>query len=963
MLTLRELRLIEPGTTGSNSRGRHFVQSAVLLLLMLVAHSIPAFVQADDAADPAQVAFFENRVRPLLVEHCLDCHGPKKQEGDVRLDSIVSSRAKISSGHVILPGKSAESRLFKVIEYRDDDIQMPPKGKLSEVAIADLKRWIDAGAVWPKSEQDVAPSGDNLRDPQVAREKHWAFQPLNESPPPSVKNRSKVKTPVDQYILHKLEGAGLDLSSAADKAKWIRRVTFDLHGLPPTFAEVQAFMADRSPSAEETVINRLLDSPRYGERWGRHWLDVARYADTKGYVFTDEHRYPYAYTYRDWVIQAFNSDMPYNEFVKYQLAADQVDAGPDKMHLAALGFLTTGRRYLNNTHDIIDDRIDVTMRGFLGMTVQCARCHDHKFDPVSIDEYYGFYGIFQASYEPEELPEIGKPGDSQAYKEFLEELAKREKVVDEAEQKYFEKVQHSMRHRVGEILQLLIKQSSPARDDAQMKIEGEEPQPRMVNQWRDWLNNHRDRNQLVFGVWYDTFGLKAGEFSSRLDELITKAKASGEESKPVHPLLLKKLEEKKPANLYDLARLYGELFREIDGAWQENLKQNPDSKAFVDGSQEQLRVVLYGDASPTKWTINEARQAFDRAMNDDLRAKRRKVEELKVTSPGAPPRAMVLLDREKIGGQRVFQRGNPGRQGNEVQRQFLKVLNPAGAPFKKGSGRLELAEAITGSAQHLAARVMVNRVWQQHFGNGLVRTASDFGIRGEPPSHPELLDYLAREFIRSGWSVKKLHRLILKSAVYRQASTPSEKSLTVDPENRLLSYMPRQRLSLEAMRDSMLFVSQTLDESRGGRPFGSLTDPKEHRRTVYALINRNDLPGTFRAFDFADPDASAPARPQTTVPQQALFFLNSEFVADQTRLLAASIKVPANDGDKAVTELYKRVLSRVPTPEEKKLAVEFVMTGSTGKPAENAEKKDQHLTPWQQLAQVLLMTNEYVFVD
>jgi cytochrome c553 len=914
-------------------------------------------VCGEDAANPASEAYFENKIRPLLVEHCIDCHGPKNQEANVRLDSAAHAFAKIDSGHLIVVGKSGESRLKRVVEYRDDDIQMPPKGKLSDAAIAELSAWIDAGAKWPKKEGEPTDAGPNLRDPQVAREKHWAFQPFSQALPPKVKSRAKIKTPIDQFLLAKLEEVGLDLNPQVDRAKWIRRVTFDLHGLPPTFEEVKAFIADSSSNAEAKLVERLLASPRYGERWGRHWLDVARYADTKGYVFTDEHRYPYAYTYRDWVIDAFNKDLPYDQFVQYQLAADQLDAGPDKVNLAALGFLTTGRRYLNNTHDIIDDRIDVTMRGFLGMTVQCARCHDHKFDPISINEYYGMYGIFQASYEPEEFPEIGKPGESQAYKDFLAELAKREKVVDEIEAKGFEKVQHSMRHRVGEILQLLVKQSSPARDDAQMKIEGEEPQPKMVGRWRDWLNSKRDQNQLVFGVWYDTFGVKKEEFPAKLDELIKKAGAEGDARKPIHPLVLQKLNDKKPANIYDLARLYGDLFREIGAAWAEQLKTSPDAKSFLEEPREQLRLVLYGDNSPTSWKLDEGRQAFDRAMNDELRAKRKHVEELKVTAPGAPPRAMVMLDKDKIGGQRVFQRGNPGRQGDEVPRQFLKVLKPDAQPFKKGSGRLELAQSITGDSKELAARVMVNRIWQQHFGQGLVRTASDFGVRGEPPTHPELLDYLAKEFIKSGWSVKAMHRLILKSAVYRQTSFPAPKVASIDPENRLLSYMPRQRVSLEAMRDSMLYVSGNLDLATGGRPFADLTSPTERRRTVYAMVNRNDLPGMFRAFDFADPDSSAPSRPQTTVPQQALFFLNSDFVMEQTKSLADSIKT---QDDKAVNELYARVLSRAPTPEEKRLAVEFVQSAkaTTG----GKEAKDQ-LSPWQQLAQVLLLTNEFVFVD
>jgi hypothetical protein len=430
--------------------------------------------------------------------------------------------------------------------------------------------------------------------------------------------------------------------------------------------------------------------------------------------------------------------------------------------------------------------------------------------------------------------------------------------------------------------------------------------------------------------------------------------ASSENAPPVNPLVRQALLEKPPQQRLDLAKVYGDLLTGIETQWQAHRKDHPEATALPDPDAEALRQVLYAEGAPTNLTADDTRGVYRRDERDKERNLQRQIDNLKATSPGAPPRAMVLNDRPQPIEPRIFIRGNQGRQGDQVPRQFLEVLaGPERKPFSQGSGRLELARSIASPDNPLTARVIVNRVWQHHFGYGLVRTPGDFGIRGEAPTHPELLDHLAMRFLNSGWSLKELHRWIMTSAAYGQASLDRPAARKIDSENRLYWAMPRQRLELEALRDSWLAASGRLDEQLGGRPFDNIADPQSRRRTVYGLVNRNDLPGVFRVFDFADPDASAPQRPLTTVPQQALFALNAPFVVEQSRAIAARVKSVSEDETERVVAMYRQVLARDPDSAEREQAVAFATKG----PAE----KD--LGGWEQLAQVLLLTNEFAFVD
>jgi hypothetical protein len=758
------------------------------LVCLLIAPALSGSVRA---ADPQAVEFFEKQIRPVLVAKCQSCHGPKRQQGGLRLDSRAALLKGSDNGPAIVPGDPEKSSLIRAIRYADE-IQMPPKGKLPDEVIAHLTDWVKMGAPWPETEDRT---GTQTMSVAEVRRTHWSFQPVKKPAAPAVKDTSWVKTPIDAFVLAQLETKGLAPSPAADRRTLIRRLTMDLHGLPPTPEEVAVFEANRAGDAYVRLVDRLLASPRYGERWGRHWLDVARYADSKGYVFTDERRYPFAYTYRDYVIRAFNEDLPYDQFILQQLASDQLPLGEDKRSLAALGYLTLGRRFLNNIHDIIDDRIDVTMRGLQGMTVGCARCHDHKFDPIPQKDYYSLYGVFASSEEPKDLPLIGKPEQTAELAAFEAELAKRQAAVEK------------------------------------------------------YRNEHKD--ELAKG---------------------------------------------------------------------------------------------------------------NRKFRDGLRALRKKVEAWQATSPVAPPRAMVLVDKPTPQEPHVLLRGNPNNPGPAVPRQYLEVVaGEKRQPFRQGSGRLELAHAIADRNNPLTARVLVNRVWLHHFGAGLVRTPSDFGLRGEPPTHPQLLDWLAATFMDEGWSIKKLHRLILLSSTYQQASSNDPRRLQIDPENRLLARMNRQRLDFEAMRDSLLAVAGRLDTTMGGRAVELTTAPFSPRRSVYGFIDRQNLPGLFRTFDFASPDTSTPQRYTTTVPQQALFLMNSPFVIEQARHFGQRADVTGQTTDEAkIQRMHQLAYGRAAEPAEIALGVRFL---TEARPSEGAKAAGTHLPAWEQYAQVLLLSNEFAFVD
>ncbi len=739
-----------------------------IALLATLACCLPLTARANVPA-AGGTDFFENKIRPILVNNCYPCHSSQapKLKGGLSLEYRETILKGGENGTAIVPGNPEKSLLIKAVRYGDADLQMPPRGKkLSEAQIADLVAWVKMGAPDTRLMAKGAAGGGVW---SKERRNHWAFKPIKKVAVPEVLDTNWVANPVDAFILARLEKEGMKPSPAADKRTLIRRATYDLTGLPPTPGEVQAFLDDNAPDAFAKVVDRLLASPQYGERWGRYWLDTARYADTKGDIKQNQDVpiFPYAWTYRDYVVRSFNDDKPYNRFVVEQIAADRLSGSRDRTALAALGFLALGPRFNDNKNDIYNDRIDVVCKGLLGLTVTCARCHDHKFDPIPQKDYYSLRGIFDSSVEPDEEPLLATPAMTPEYQSFLQQR----NTLDR------------------EILQ------------AQAELKA---RPKMMANKKDKKDLRKDINDL-----------------------------------------------------------------------------------------------------------------------------RRQIARLELTNAASPACATVLYDSLKPHDSPVFLRGEAENRGEIVPRRFLEILSgPNRMPFLKGSGRLELAGAIVNPNNPLTSRVLVNRVWLHHFGEGIVTTPDDFGNQSDPPSHSELLDYLAWRFMHEdGWSIKKLHRLIMLSSTYQQSSENNPRYAQIDPQNRLLWRANIHRLEFEAVRDSILALGGQLDLTMGGHPVrlelgeGGFS----HRRTLYGMVDRRNLPELYSQFDFANPDITTGKRYETTVPQQALFMMNSPLVVELARKLVneSAFKVLVGE-ESRIRFLYERIFQREPTAVEIKLGLDFI---------------------------------------
>ncbi|MFO0956121.1 MAG: PSD1 and planctomycete cytochrome C domain-containing protein [Isosphaeraceae bacterium] len=903
-------------------------------IIVALAGTAKAQQSGREAAD-----FFEKRVRPVLAEACYSCHGPDKQSAGLRVDSLQSLlNGGSGEGASIVPGKPDESPMIRAISHEDEVLKMPPKKKLSQEAIDNLSAWVKMGAPWPAS------PGDSKAG---AASTHWAFQPIHAAPVPSLKQADRVANPIDAFLLAKLEAKGLGFALPADRRTLLRRVSFDLIGLPPTPEEIEAFVNDPDPNAYARRVEALLASPRYGERWGRHWLDVARYADTKGYVFQEERRYPYSYTYRDYVVKAFNDDKPYGEFIVEQIAADLMPGRNDPERLAAMGFLTVGRRFLNNNDDIIDDRIDVVTRGMLGLTVQCARCHDHKYDPIPSEDYYSLYGIFASSAEPGDPPLIGEAPAGAEADDYRSQRAKRERAVEDYTNTRLAEIRTDLDLRLGIYLAAALdcnfgEDRGKVEDAARASGIRPESLRWLVERWKGAFEGLAQRHPAVVGAWKSIAALPAEGFAEKVRE------ACGE---VINPAVVEALSASPAESPGEAIRRLGTLIGRSESRW---LDDGPPSPAHVAG-HEGLLAVLRDPQAPWAFGEDASRRLINRAERDKLQALRKQVAELDVTHPGAPPRAMVLNDKPQPYTPHVFLRGNPGRPGKQVPRRFLKLIEGEDRKaYDQGSGRLELAKAIASPSNPLTARVLVNRVWLEHFGSALLDTPSDFGTRGDPPTHPELLDWLAAAFNESGGSIKALHRLIVLSNAYQQSSEIRPEAAAIDPENRLLARANRRRLDFEALRDGLLAVAGRLDDRMGGRGITLSNAPFSTRRTIYGFIDRQDLDASYRTFDFAIPDASSPKRFSTIVPQQALYLLNSPFIAEQANALAKRAEQAGGEPADRIQAIYRRALGRAATAEEVARARSFLGVDRSG---------DEKLSPLAALAQVLLWTNEFLFLD
>jgi hypothetical protein len=783
---------------------RIWIVALLQLALVVSAHWVHGAEPNAAKVDPGAVDFFEKKIRPVLVETCYECHSAQakadgKLKGGLLLDSRQAAQAGGDSGPSVVPRKLDESLIIEAIRYGEDSYQMPPAGKLPDKVIADFEKWISMGAPDPRNAPAAATPRKKI-DWDLARQ-HWSLQPPEQSPAPGVKEPEWIQQPIDAFILVKLEGAGLRHAKRAQRQTLLRRACFDLTGLPPTIEQFDEFLDDASPDAFAKLIDRLLDSPGYGERWARHWLDVARYSEDNTNMGPHNGPYPHAWRYRDWVVQALNNDVPYDDFIVRQLATDFLpETGPEDH--AALGFqglapsyhkeVALARLVLENRYaDEWEDRVDAIGRGLLGLTLACARCHDHKYDPVTVEDYYSLASIF-ASCRQTTRPVISE-----------EEVAK----------------------------------TQPARDKVK-QLEAEVA---------EWAKQIKELPKEIAGL------------EKQIKEHSAET-AAGAES-PAEPAT-----EPAPE------------------------KFDPDkAQQRIDEAKKLIEQAKAGTPK-TKAEIVELKKTpgFEVPVANALTEEQVRVEEIN------KDRMKIVYYPNKPRDLNIFIRGDAGRLGAPVQRGFLRILSPEkNEPYTNGSGRLELARAITSRDNPLTARVIVNRVWMHHFGIGLVDSPSNFGITGSTPSHPKLLDDLAVHFMDNGWSLKWLHREIMLSSTYQQSSVPvptsAEQLKAADPDNRLLSHFNRQRLNAEAFRDSVLAVSGQLDTNAGG-PSGDADKADFKRRTLYAAVSRHKLSDTLQTFDFPDPAIHCARRADTTTPLQQMFVLNSPFMREQAMALADRVK-------------------------------------------------------------------------
>lgn len=775
----------------------------------------------------------------------------------------------------------------------------------------------------------------------------WSFQPIRDHQPPAVKTAGWIKKPLDAFVLAQMEQRGLHPVAAADRATYIRRLSFDLIGLPPTPEEVKAYLDDTASDADEKVVDRLLSSPHYGERWGRHWLDVARYAEDQAHTF-QARTYPNGYRYRDWVVNSLNRDLPYDRFLMEQIAGDLLPDADPMERLPALGYFALGPVYYKDAGcaakaaaDELDDRVDTLARGLLGLTVACARCHDHKFDPIPQRDYYGLAGIF-SSTEYREAPLVPQPV-VEAYQAAQQKIKEQKEAVQKFLENEAPRVQEAYARQTAKVLAAVWQLQHPLAGQkprrGELAKQAEIPEW-MLERWQKFLQDNNADRVPQLKDWYALSAPSETEtaavpeavqkIADAFQQEVLAALAAREEARKQHAekVAAAPEAEKQKLGKPDFTGPHAELLK--------TLSKKDDGPAFI--PRDKVDELLSGES---------ARQC------NELKA------ELKLREQNSPPMYAVAhsLTEGKPANMRIYLRGNHQKPGPEAPRHFLSVLSTGEpAPFAQGSGRLELAQAIVNPANPLTARVIVNRVWQQHFGRGIVGTPSNFGNLGERPTHPELLDYLAHWFQSNGWSLKKLHREIVLSATYRLGSSPDSKNAEIDADNRYLWRMNRRRLDVEAWRDALLAVSGKLDLTVGG-PSANLASADNRRRTLYGSVSRHDLNPLLRLFDFPDPNITSEKRTQTTVPLQQLFVLNSEFLVKQAQALTQRLTTDANESDTdRIRRAYLLLYGRPATEEEIQLGVAFVTA------APLPDEKSQ-LTPWQQYVQVLLGANEFTYVD
>jgi hypothetical protein len=804
------------------------------------------------------------------------------------------------------------------------------------------------------SAASATPGHDEFADQVVEnlRESHWAFQLPRRHTPPDVPpsweaDRAEAwsRSAIDRFLAGGMATAGTTPSPQAPPPQLIRRLFYDLTGLPPSADEVEAFCREPSEAAYRALVERLLTSREHAEHWARKWLDLARYADTVGYVIDGQaSNYPFAWTYRDWVVKAFHDDMPYDRFLTLQLAADLVAPPVPPADLAALGFLTVGRTFTGNQHDIIDDRIDLVTRGLMGLSVSCARCHDHKYELITTADYYALHGIFASCEMPDELPVIGPPPPGPESKAFAETLETLEARVEAHERAIHERAtREAVAHAADYLME--ISRPLPRPDDRPPKLaDGYELEQllidRLARKFEKAATDHP-----VLGPWARIRNLPDEQFAAALEAMLTSLPSS---RSAINTVLHDALASAHPRTPRAVAEVYGRLIQHAHAV--AGTRDDSDDLAAI-------RDAFTVPGAPLVVLPNEAIRVAHRPEAIEHRKRKRAIVDHQSSAAGGPPRAMVLRDKAKVHDSPILHRGVPGQFGDVVPRRMPTVLG--GLPVDRAnSGRLDLARTIASPTNPLVARLIVDWAWRHHLGRGLMETPGDLGLRGDPPSHPQLLDDLASRFIDEGkWSLRWLHTEIVMSQAWRQSSSIRPELAADDPDNRLFARAMRRRLDWEAWRDSLSVAAGSLDTKHPGGPgIDPLATTSFHIRSLYARLDRQDVPGIMRTFDVATPDMSVHVRTRTNVPQQALASLNAPLVVEAARRLSARVAV--SDDEAFVRGVWRCGLSREPSTEELTLAMDWLASET-----HDAESDAKEFGPRERLAQAVLATAEFEFID
>ncbi len=922
-----------------------------------------------------ELDFFEKRVRPILAEHCFECHSSDTAESELQLDSLAGMLRGGIRGPSIVLSKPDDSLLVRAIRH-GEILKMPPKTKLSPTHIADIAAWIEMGAPWPDSEPILLDTSKS-RDAEVSFSEEqlafWSLQKPLRPVTPGVQNRSWIRAPIDSFILHRLEAAGFSPAPPASRRTLIRRVTFDLTGLPPTPEEIQTFLADQKPGAFARVVERLLASARYGERWGRHWLDVARYADSNG---LDENlAFGNAFQYRDYVVAAFNNDKPFDRFVHEQIAGDLLPEFTNTTArleaMVATGFLSLGAKMLAEDDpvkmqmDIIDEQIDTIGRAFMGLSLGCARCHDHKFDPLSTADYYGLAGIFKSTKTMDHFNVVARwqerplasPEEVEVFEAQKQQISTNQAEIETLRDAATKEVLQDARQHVG---QYLLATWQPEQTDG---LPGDDHQPKaeFVQTWLEYLQRTGHDENSPFAAWN---AIASGLELSTLPDSVKG--------------ILDKLDFPRSSFAATDETETGTLLHDLAQRYQDRCVQivSPGEPTRDNAFNKTLATVLNDPDGPFK-----VPETIDKYYAEKIAGKltvlKTKQESLEKALPQIP-HAMAVSEGP-IEDVRIHIRGNHLTLGRTVARQLPAVPQLANDHTidKQRSGRLELASWLTHSDHPLTARVMVNRLWLWHFGAGLVRSPDNFGQLGERPTHPGLLDWLAVQFIESGWSIKQMHRLLMLSSTYQMSTTWNEQAALSDPDNLLWWRFNRRRLEAESIRDALLAASGKLDFSAGGsllrtenRDYVTGTSSvnpvlyQSQRRSIYLPIVRSTLYDMFQVFDFADPSVMHGQRQSTTVAPQALFMMNSQFVSEQAQALADRLLGLQDLEDRSrVAVAYERTIGRPPNEAEVSRDLQFIKRYQKATTSSEIGTAEARRRAWQSLCRAIVATNEFIYME